>query len=63
MTDQRFLLKQFGISDHTFGLYTETGNEETVYIITGKAKDRASITLAHELTHFGRKGTVQIHRL
>ena len=55
VTDQRFLLKQFGISDHTFGLYTDTGEEETVYIITGIAKDRAWITLAHELTHFWQK--------
>ena len=55
VTDQRFLLKQFEILDHTFGLYTDTGDKETEYIITGIAKDRAWITLAHELTHFWQK--------
>ena len=55
VTDQRFLLKEFGIADHTFGLYTESAEEETIFIITGIAEDRAWITLAHELTHFWRK--------
>jgi hypothetical protein len=55
VTDQRFLLKEFGIADHTFGLYTDSAEEETIFIITGIAEDRAWITLAHELTHFWQK--------
>ena len=55
VTDQRFLLKEFGIADHTFGLYTDSAEEETIFIITGIAEDRAWIILAHELTHFWQK--------
>ena len=38
-----------------FGLYTDSAEEETIFIITGIAEDRAWITLAHELTHFWQK--------
>ena len=52
ITDKRILLKEFGIADHTFGLYTDSAKEETFFIITGIAEDLAWITLANELTHF-----------
>ena len=55
VTDQRYLLWKFEITDHTFGLYANTVEEETIFIITGIAEDRAWITLAHELTHFWHK--------
>ena len=55
VTDQRYLLREFEITDHTFGLYTNSVEEETIFIITGIAEDRAWITLAHELTHFWQK--------
>jgi len=55
VTDQRFLLRHFEVGDHAFGLYTDQDLEETIYIITGIAADRAWITLAHELTHFWQR--------
>ena len=55
VTDQRYLLREFEIADHTFGLYTNTVEEETIFIISSIAEDRAWITLAYELTHFWQK--------
>ena len=55
ITDQRFLMKEFGIADHTFERYTDSAEEETIFIITSIAEDRAWITRAHELTQFWQK--------
>ena len=55
VTDQHYLLRKFKITEHTFGLYSNTVKEETNFIITGIVEDSAWITLAHELTHFWQK--------
>lgn len=55
VVDTRFMQKEFDCSPYTWGVYTNRGKEETVYIISGIALDKAHTTLAHELTHYWQK--------
>ncbi len=55
VVDSRFMQSELGVSLYTWGVYSDIGSEETIYMLTGIALDKAHATFAHELTHFWQK--------